>query len=642
MHVSKDRPPKLGEWLLKKFLLADECHEKLGDFEEGYHLKAAEKGKHKAYAWYWLQLIKAIPVFINNLVYWRSTMFNNYLKIAFRNLRKHKGYSFINIFGLAIGITCFILIILYVQYEYSFDKFHEKSDRIYRIAHRGQIIDNEVAGAHNPAALSETLLSEYPEVEQAIKIQNRGSILSIGEKSFKDNVIIAADPEFLAIFNFPLIAGDPYTVLSQPNSAVITKATAEKHFGSEDPVNKTIRIREIDFKITGILNNIPENSHLQFNILLTLDSFPDRGTPWNNHSYFIYILLQEGYNPDVFEQKLDGIVKKYVLPPNPHFKNWEYFLEPLEDIHLRSKLLGGGNSPPGDILYVYVFSCIAFFILLIACVNFMVLSTAKSSVRAKEIGIRKIIGSNRTMIVKQFLSESFLTCLFAMLIAVILAACSLPAFRILTGKNIELNFLNYYYVIPGLVVIALFVSLFSGSYPAFYLSSLQAVNTLKDGAHFKNKRNLFRNILVIFQFSITVILIVSSLIIFNQLKFFQSKNLGFIKDQKLIIHDVSSLAEKYGAFKETIKQYPNILTLTGSSTIPGSGTSKLQITPENSARTVFDFLWCDYNFLKTMEIELAAGRFFSPKFGSDRNAIVINEVVAEEVGWSDPVGKKLK
>ncbi len=641
MKNNKPNPPQMGDWILRRLLNLEDYKEKSGDFEEVFSELHTDSKRVKVYLWYWLQLVLVMVISSIRQIFWSYEMFKNYMKIALRNIKRHKGFSSINIGGLAIGIACCVLILLYVSFELSFDRFHEKSDQIYRIVVHGQIIDVEINQISTPKDLSETLLVEYPEVEQAIKILNRsGSMISFGEESFQNERIYAVDPEFFEVFSFPLLAGDPTTVLSETNSAVITRDAAEKYFGSEDPINKTIRMRGIDFKITGILENIPENSHLQFNILLNVDSFPYNSRPWNNNMYATYIILPKGYDKDIFDQKLEDIVNKYVLPVNSHFRSWKYYLEPFEDVHLRSELKWR-DHPEGNIIYVYVFSCIAFFILLIACINFMILSTAKSTVRAKEIGVRKVIGSNRIMLIKQFMSESFLMCIFAMFLAVILVELSLPFFRTLVEKNIQLHYLNNFYVIPGLVLLTLFVSFFSGSYPAFHLSSIQVVSVLKGGSHQKNKRNLFRNGLVVFQFSVTVLLIVSSLIIYNQLRFFQNKKLGFNKEQQIVIHDPGLLAENYSVFKESLKQYSNILNVSGSSTIPGRGFSNQQITPENSDRIHFDFLKCDYDYLETMDIELAAGRFFSPEYGSDENAIVINEVVAKQLGWSDPLGKNL-
>ncbi|MCP4728429.1 MAG: FtsX-like permease family protein [bacterium] len=641
MKENKQKPPRLAKWLFSRMSRYNERYSITHEVDKVFYSILSKNGYFKAALWYWYQAIISYSRYTSLSIYRNTAMIKNYIKIAFRNIRRHKAFSVINISGLAIGIACCILIMMYVSFELSFDKFHEKSDRTYRIGVHGQIIDVEINQVHTPAQLKETLLSEYPEVEQAIRIHNlNGRMINVGEQSFQDNRIIASDPEFFQIFSFPFITGDPKTALSQTNTAVITQSAAYRYFGTEDPVNKILNITDIDFRVTGIIEDVPENSHLQFNVLLSGDSFPDDSRPWNNNMYATYLILPIDYDHDLVDQKLIETVNRYVLPVNRHFKSWEYYLEPLEDIHLRSKLRWG-NNPGGDIVYVYVFSSIAFFILLIACVNFMILSTAKSTIRAKEIGVRKVIGSSRVMLIRQFMSESFLLSFIAMLIAVILVECSLPAFRALIGRNIELHYFNNYYVIPGLIIIALFVSFFSGSYPAFYLSSLKAVNVLKGGFYRRNKKDLFRNGLVIFQFSVTVILIASSLILFSQLKYFQNKKLGFSKEQVIIIDNSKRLGGNFNSFKEAIKQNSNVLSISGSSSIPGRGIANIQITPENSNRIHFDFLWCDYDYLKTMEIELVEGRFFSPEYGSDENAIVINEEVADQLGWSDPVGKEL-
>ncbi len=649
----KDRPPRLGEWLLKRFLLADECHEKLGDFEEGYHIKAREKGKHKAFAWYWLQLIITIPVFVKNLFYWRLIMLNNYLKIALRNVKRHKGYSLINISGLAIGLTTFILISLYVQYELSYDRYHENSDRIFRVIQyqpqeKTYGKSDFFAFTHSP--LGQTLVDRYPEVINATRIMKKYHDILITYKDYSDieNGIYFADPEFFNIFSFELLKGSPKTVLAEPNSIVLSDKMARKYFGREDPIGKIINNGSDEYFVTGVMKNFPENSHFMMDFIIPfekcLELWPPRGDGWRNRWYcYTYCLLEKGTDPKELENKLVSLRKEISKEKDSKSK---FVLQPMIDIHLYSKITGE-LSNNNEAKYIYMFSTIAFLILIIACINYMNLVTARSTQRGREVGIRKVVGAQRQQLIRQYIGESLFFTILAFVLSVLIVWTVVPVFSSLMGRNLTISLFSNISFGLFLFMSIMITGIISGSYPAFYISSFQPVTVLKGRLSTTAQGKTLRNVLVVFQFSISIVLIICALAVRGQLDFIQNTNVGYDKDQIVIfkLRDQEALGKSEVIMTELLKN-PHILKVSSSGHLPnritGIGRFKFPDHPDDKD-TELKFGWIDHNFMDLYNIKLVSGRNFSRDFPTDaEGAIIVNEVAVKRFGWDEPLGKELK
>jgi putative ABC transport system permease protein len=580
-------------------------------------------------------------------------MFKNYLKIAFRNIIKHKGFSFINIVGLAIGIACSILILLFVTYELSYDKFYEKADRIYRVAVRASIGDTKINQTYSSAITFLKLLEEFPEIETGVKFSNnRGTPVLVDKKTFYESRFFSVDSTFFDVFTIPLIHGDPKTVLNQPNTMVISKNTAIKYFDNTNVIGKVLRvgwgIGSLDFEITGVSENVPDNSHFHYDLLISLVTFPDfiNNPGWTANNFISYLVLKEGTSKEGLEEKLKEFTRKYM--GEEQFDEWvskgnfwEYYLQPVTEIHLNSDL-NGEFEANGNKTYVYIFSVISVIILLIACINFMNLSTAKSSLRAREVGIRKVVGSGRNKLVRQFLGESVILSFISLTIGIVIVESLMPAYRNLIGKPLEIFYFDNFVVIPSLLVLGLIVGIISGSYPAFFLSSFKPVTVLKGDSGDSKSGSWLRNILVIFQFAISIFLIIGTLTVYKQLKYFQDKKLGFDKEQVLVISNPGVLGNNIFPLKETLSKYHSILNVSGSNTLPGRSFSNIGFGAEGIEEGfTLNLCICDYDFLNTLKLELSQGRFFSRDFPSDSCAAILNEKAVELLAWENPIGKKI-
>ena len=506
-------------------------------------------------------------------------MLKNYLKIAFRNLWKNKGFSFINIFGLAIGITVCLLIMLFVIDEVSYDKFNKKADRIYRVDGDVKFGGTHFILAVAPDPMGPTLKKDYPQVEQFVRFRDNGGFrIKKGNENLQENKVIYADSTLFDVFTLPMIAGDKKTALTEPKSVVITEKIAKKYFNSEDVVGKTFIVNDTNnYKITGVIKDVPIQSHFNFDFFVSMSSIEEsRRNNWLSNNFNTYILLKDGADSKALEGQLENVVNKYVGEQAQQFLNTSlkefkkqgnfdnYSLTPLTAIHLHSDKVAelGAN---GNLQYVYIFSAIGIFILLIACVNFMNLSTAHSSNRAKEVGIRKVLGSMKQDLVSQFLAESILISFIALLFAITFAALLLPYFNQLSGKEIEFGLFSKGWLIPSLLLLVLIVGLLAGSYPAFYLSSFQPVSVLKGKLAAGFKSGWFRSSLVIFQFAISIILIVGTVVIYNQLNFVRNKKLGFDREHVLVIKNTYSLGDQAKSFKNELQNISGVqqVTMTG-------------------------------------------------------------------------------
>jgi putative ABC transport system permease protein len=611
----------------------------LGDTEEEYRLIRSEKGRFKANIWYIWQIFQPLPFLIRSTVYWSYEMFKNYLKIALRNIRRHKGYSFINFAGLALGMSCSLLVLLFVFHELSYDRFHKKADRIFRI------IDVHRQSTGTPAILSKVLLEECPEVEKSALLVNfRNTLIKYGDKSFIEKNVLGADAAFFDVFSFPLLVGDPETVLSEHHGAVISESAALKYFGTESPVGKIITAVETDFIIAGIVADTPENSHFKFDFLFTYQTFESLNrTGWLYNNFITYVLLREGVKPENLERRFEDLAQKYPQIKHQRLKK-RFGLQALTDIHLRSDLYYGEFEANGSIAYVYIFFAIAIFILIIACINFMNLSTARSSNRAREVGIRKVVGSKKNQLIGQFLGESLCMSFIALALALLLVQLLLPSYRNLIGKDLEISYFGNYALLPGLFGLACLVGFLSGLYPALHLSSFRPVEALKVSKSMstKGKLSFFRSGLVVFQFLVSIFLLSGTVVIYKQLQYFQNRKLGFIKEQVLVIKNTEFLLHDSQAFKEKLLQQSAITDVTHSSTLPGKRFGNWGISTERiKTGKGLDICGCDFDYIETLKMEMNEGRFFSRDFATDSSAMVINETAVPYLELKEPVGKQI-
>jgi len=586
-------------------------------------------------------------------------MLRNYLKVSWRNLKRDKSYSLINILGLSIGIAACIVISLYIIDELSYDKFHEKSDRIYRMYVDGQFGNNKYRSPYVANPTKDALLDEFSQVEAATHFFKNDEVrFEYGDKVFIEDGIIYAGSDFFKVFSFPMIKGNPEKSLSKPNQVVLTESAAKKYFGDEDPVGKMIKIFSDNlYQVTGVCKDVPDNSHFHFNFLVSYSSTQTSKDPrWINSTVYTYFVLKEGVNPDQFEEQLDMLVEKYLGPEVvklmgvnlEEFKqrgnSYGFYIQPLEDIYLHSDF-NDEIEPVSSISRIWYFSIIAVFILFIACINFMNLATAKYANRAKEVGVRKVFGSKRKQLITQFLTESFLVAFIAVLLSIVLMELFLPVFNNISQKSLELNYLADWYVILALVVLTVFIGLITGTYPAFFLSSFNPLKIFKGSVNKGVKGNRMRGILVTSQFVITIILFISTYIISRQNAFMSNKKLGFDKEKVLVLERSYYLDESLESFISELEKSSEIHSAAVSNSLPGKdyGGSSLQVEGRSSEDMVF--LAVNYvreGYLDVMGIELLKGRFFSRKFSDNENSIVINKKAANELGFENPIGKYLQ
>jgi putative ABC transport system permease protein len=564
-------------------------------------------------------------------------MIFNYLKIAVRNLQKNTVYTIINVAGLTVGLSAFILIALWVQEELSYDRFHEKADRVYRVVENQYYSNSEVFPvAVTPAPLGAHLKANFPETENAFRTQQTWFLFDHGDKKINERGLIA-DPAILDVLSLPILKGDAKTALSDLNNIVLTEKLAKKYFPGADPLGKTVHINDNDFKITAVIADVPENSHLHFDFLVSFELIKNFGwnlDDWDNNSYYTYVLLREHASLDVVNAKIRQEIKKFVKDSRT-----EIYLQPLTRIHLHSKFTAdiGGH---GDIQYVYIFSAVALFILIIACINFMNLSTARSVKRAREVGMRKVIGAYRMQLVGQFLAESILLSFIALFLAVVACQLLLPVFNEVAGKQLALS-LRSSQIWIFLVTISLVTGLVAGSYPALYLSSFKPVNVLKGTFKTGKGAVFFRQALVVTQFTLSIVLITGTILIYDQLSFIQDKRLGFEKENIIGFWGILS---NYQSFKNELLTHPEIASVTtsgGDLTYVGSSSNRYEWEgkdPDNEV--LLHQLSVDYDFIKTFKIELAAGRDFSREMVTDSSAYIVNEEAVREMGLGNPVGKR--
>jgi putative ABC transport system permease protein len=589
-------------------------------------------------------------------------MLKNHIKIALRNLFRHKGYSLINIAGLAIGMAACLLILLYVNHELSYDNYNEDADRIYRIAFSALWGGRDINICVAPAPMAKTILDTYPEIEETVRFRDRGSfIVQYGDNSFKENRIIFVDNSFFSTFTVPLISGDPKTVLVEPNTLVLSRKTAEKYFRNEDPIGKTLKLdNRTDYEVTGVFEEIPDNSHFHYDILLSMESLKDsRNQFWLNMNYATYIRIHKESDYRALEAKFPELVEKYLGPQMSAFIGTsaeelaekgelraEFYLQPLRKIHLYSDLLGE-LEPTSDAKYVYIFSAIAAFIIIIACINFMNLSTARSAGRAKEVGIRKVLGSFRNQLIGQFLTESMVLSIMSMAIALLLVRMALSPFNALSGKSLVMSDLGQSSMFVVILLITIISGFLAGSYPAFFISAFIPANVLKGHMRTGFKTGLLRSGLVVFQFTASVILIIGTFIVYNQLNFIQNKKLGYNKEQVLILNDTYLLEKQTESFKNEMIAYPDIVNATVTNYLPVTPSNRnlSAVFPDgerDSKRASSIQNWIvDHDYIETLGMNIVEGRDFSREYSTDVDAVIINQATAEQFNWDQPLDHKV-
>ncbi|MFT3705408.1 MAG: ABC transporter permease [Agriterribacter sp.] len=591
-------------------------------------------------------------------------MIRNYLKVAIRNLWRNKTFSFINIIGLATGVACFILIALYVVDELSYDRYNKNAANIYRINADIKFGGAETRYPFSSDMMGQTFKKDYPEVADYTRIYNsNGSKLVKKGTQFITEIHVAhADSTLFNVFTLPAIEGNTATALNEPNTVVITEATAQKYFGTSNAVGKIVETSENGktlYKVTAVIKNIPSNSHFNFDFLFSMKNVDYKWGQYLSHNFHTYLLLKPGTDVKAFEKhSFKDYVEKYVLPEAKNAlsissmdefaksgNKLEYSLTPLLDLHLYSdrpfELSTGGN-----IQYVYIFSIVAIFILLIACVNFTNLTTARSANRAKEVGIRKVLGTERKNLMVQFLSESAVMAVLSTMLALLIVWLVLPLFNNVADKHMHFANLLSPLFIALIVLLPFIVGLMAGSYPAFFLSSFRPIEVLKGKLKTGSSNGGLRSGLVVFQFVTSIVLIVGTFIVYKQLHYIQTKNIGYNKEQVLLIDNAYSLQNNIDAYKETMLKQTGVIsgTISGFLPIPSNRSDNIfSRTPVMDVKNGFSMQeWrVDYDYIKTLGMQLVAGRNFSKDFGADSLAVIINETTAKDMGYTDPIGKPL-
>jgi putative ABC transport system permease protein len=648
-------PSPLVVWLLRKMIRAEEQETVIDDFVEIFVEIKMERGIQAARRWYWTQVLKSVPMFLRIQMSWGVAMFKNYLKTAFRIIKRKKVFSFINIAGLTIGIMCSVFILLLIHYEFSYDRHIEDAKNIYRIIIQWPIeFMNTDKITWTSARLAPLLKEHFPDVKQAVRVDDvpRGISLSYNNRVFSEEAFYFVDPEFLTMFSTPFIQGRPETVLMNPLSVVISEEAAEKYFAGENPVGKTLRYNDKwDFQVAGIFENIPENTHFTYDFLASFQSLNTlRGrdaqyiSGWTSMDYQTYIQLREGTDPLEFEK----VMEDYLVENTPQSqKDYHYFLQPLTAIHL------GGNIP-GELAqnshmkYITIFAGIALLIIVITCFNYINLSTASFSGRAGEINIRKVVGADRRRLILQFMIEAFLTTMIAFILALVLLYFAMPLVNTIIGTDIDFTLLKNMNILASVIAMVCVIGFFSAYYPALFMSSYQSISHLKSGRFTgERKPGLSRNISVVVQFVISTALIVSAIAIHRQVDFIMEKNLGQLNDPIVTlpaVRDNEEIKKSIDVFTAELKKESAIKGVSVSSQLPTnirSGDYAAWDGQEEGEKILFHNLTADYDFLDLYGMPLIEGRNFSKDYSSDRTqSYIVNETAVQMMQMEDPLGKR--
>jgi len=584
-------------------------------------------------------------------------MLKNYYKVAIRNILKYKMFSAINILGMTIGVTSCLMIILYVTHELSYDTFHSDANRIYQVGLNGKIGGQDIRVSNTCPPMAEALVADIPEVEAATRIaQMNQPVVKNGEKIFTEEKVFFADSNFFEFFSYRLKEGDIKTALKEPNTVVLTEVMARKYFGDQNPMGGLLVMGSENktFKVTGIAETPPTNSHFMYNILVSAVSSENlKSGIWLNNFMYTYFKTKPNTSVDQVVTKFIPLVDKYIGPEIEKFMGttlkqmqeaggaYGYYVTNIKDIHLHSTSQGD-FEPGGNIMYVYFFSGIGLFILIIACINFMNLSTARSAGRAKEVGLRKALGSLRGQMIGQFIAESILYSLVAVVLALIACYYLLPSFNLLSGKELGMEVFQTPRFVAGIVGLVLFVGVVAGSYPAFYLTSFSAVEVLKGKIRAGAKSKGIRSFLVVFQFGLSIFLIIFTVVVFQQIQFMQKKNLGIDKNNILILDNANRLGNNKEAFRNGLAQLTDIAKISyTNNTFPGVNNTTIFKTAGSEQDHIMGVYYADYDHQDVLKFELEDGRYFSKEFATDSLAILLNEAAAKEFGFDNPVGEEV-
>lgn len=585
-------------------------------------------------------------------------MIQNFFKVAFRNLARQQGYTLINIIGLSVGLASALIIFMFVFEELNYDRFYAHSKNIYRAYLKGNIGSSAINGAWTPAPMAAALKNDFPEVQQSARLMdNENLLVSVDEKFYNIKHSLYVDSTFLRIFDLPLLSGEPAKVLAEPRTAVLSETTARMIFGKENPINKLIRLETDTFyyRVTGIMKDLPTNTHLDADILLSFHSLPEaKGTFWLSNSFSTYILLPDGYPYKQLVAKFPEWLKKYIGPQlkealgisMEEFANkgntYGYFLQPLLNIHLNTEI-AHGMKPSNSKKYLYIFSVIGLFVIIIASINFMNLATARSVNRAREVGMRKVLGSDRKKLIFQFLAESVLICLISMGIAVIILEIVLPFINNSLQLHLGFDVFKLWQILIASIAFAILIGLFAGFYPAFMLSSFKPTTIFKDKLKSGSKGSFLRSLLVVVQFIIAIFILSGTLIVYSQLKYMQNKDLGFDKERVMIIDRAGALDKKLKPFMQELKKFPSVINSTGSTSIPGfPNNNNGYLLEGREAGTTFLMTtnYVDADYQLTYKFTIMEGRFFSPDRPADSSTIVINEAAVKKFDLKSPIGSR--
>jgi len=577
-------------------------------------------------------------------------MFRNYLKVALRNILRHRGYSFINITGLAVGMACCIFLLLWVRDELGFDRFHAKADSLYRLEQDQKGPEGDFHVIVTPFPVAPALKSDIPEVANSARYYNLGGmLLRYGDKAFFENGLRAVDPSFLDMFSFPLVKGDARTALNEPHSIVISEDIARKYFAGEDPLGKSFMVNtRYPFSVTGVMKNVPKNSSIGPEMLVPFEFTRELGRysdSWGSNSILTFVEMHDPAQLASVNGKItDLIYRRNKERENADWKP-DFMLFPLTAIRLHTHF--GFSQNAGAIQEVYLFVALALFVLLIACINFMNLSTARSANRAREVGLRKVVGASRNHVIGQFFGESVLVAFLALAVAIMIVLCLLPFFNTLAGKYFTAASLVNYQVIAGLIAVALLTGLVSGSYPALFLSSLEPIRVLKGALKIGLRGGFFRKFLVVTQFCLSIILLIGTLVVYEQVKYMRTKNVGYDREQLLYLPLRGGTMNSYGTLKTELLKDPRVLGVSGIDNNPisiGSNSWGADWDGKVPGRNVLiSEATVDFDYVETMKIPMAEGRTFSKAFSTDTaRAFLVNEEVVKVMGVASAVGKRFK
>ncbi|MCX6227153.1 MAG: ABC transporter permease, partial [Bacteroidia bacterium] len=579
-----------------------------------------------------------------------QTLFTTFL----RSIRKTKFFTTINILGFTLGISSVILILLFVFSELSYDRYNEKADRIYRLSIKALIGDTRINQTYSSARNFREMMARYPEIETGVKfVDFNNGIMRAGERTFSEPTVMFSDSTVFEVFTLPFILGNPKTALARPNTVVLSETGARKYFGDVNPLGKNMEMDlpdmgKVHFEVTGVIKDIPDNSHFHFDILGSLVSFPEmiNSDGWSNNNFKSYFLLKPGTSAQKLEAKFtDYVIESFGAKDYEAAiaagNSWDFFLQPLMSIHLKSDL-NGEFEPNGNIRYVYIFSIIAFFVLVIACINFMNLSTAKSVRRAREVGIRKVVGSTKGQLIGQFLGESLIMALTSLVLAILAVKLILPVFSDWLGRELAFNLLSEPWMILTLCVMTILIGILAGLYPAFVLTSFKPARVLKAQSVSEKRGIGLRNILVVIQFGASIFLITGTLAINRQLSYIRNSDIGFNKSNLLIVRTPPSFGPVSAAYKEEMLSRSGIESVSVSSSLPGFGFTNLGFGAEKVERSfALNIISCDPEYMKTVGHTIADGRFFSSDYPTDSSGIVLNEATVRILGMKDPLGSKM-